>query len=83
MLIAGRERERLRLPWWSVERSWSWTLRWSIGYGFDMLLPGMWLDERQAEVTLPKPLRRYFNVHRLAGYVLLLFVVAGPAGLTD
>ena len=124
VLIAGRERQRLRLPWWSAERWWSWALRWSIGYGygsgelrvlflvfplvliggvvarygaspgpdgehlglwysFDMLLPGMWLDERHAQVALRKPFRRYFNVHRLAGYVLLLFLVAGIAGLTE
>lgn len=124
VLIAGRERERVQLPWWSIERWWSWALHWSIGYGFgsgelralflvlpllliggvlaryraprdsdderlgfwyslDMLLPGMWLNERHARVALPKPLRRYFNVHRLLGYVLLLFVVAGLAGLTQ
>ena len=124
VLIAGRERQRLRLPWWSPERWWSWVLRWSVGYGYgagelqalflvfplvllggvlvrwkappgpdgerpgfwysvDMLLPGMWLDERHPRVALPKGLRRYFNVHRLLGYVLLLFVVAGLAGLTE
>ena len=52
-------------------------------YSFDMLLPGMRLDERHAQVALRKPFRRYFNVHRLAGYVLLFFVVGGIAGLTE
>ena len=124
VLIAGRDRERLQLPWWSAERWWLWTLRWSIGYGygsgelralllvipllliggvvarryadpasdgerlrfwysFDMLLPGLWLKERHARVVLSKGLRWYFNVHRLIGFVLLLFVVAGLAGLAE
>ena len=122
VLIAGRERQRLLLPWWSPERWGLWALRWVIGYGygagelqalvfaipffvvggflarcrakpvadgkrpgfwysFDMLLPGMWLDERHAKIVLSGGARWYFNVHRLAGYVLVLFVVAGLAGL--
>ena len=122
VLIAGRERQRLQLPWWSPERWGLWALRWVIGYGygtgelqalvcaipffvfggflarcrakpgadgkrpgfwysFDMLLPGMWLDERHANIVLRRRARWYFNVHRLVGYLLVLFVVAGLAGL--
>ena len=50
-------------------------------YSFDMLLPGMWLDERHANIVLRRGARWYFNVHRLVGYLLVLFVVAGLAGL--
>ena len=124
ILIAGRERERLKLPWWSPEKWWLWGLRWIIGYGygsgelrallwaipfvvagwivawrtaapdtegrkrgfwysFDMLLPGMWLNESHAKVVLHGPAVWYFNVHRLAGYLLLLFVVSGLIGLAE
>ena len=124
VLIAGRERQRLRLPWMSLERWWLWALRWLIAYGYgagelqalfwatpfflfggvlaqrrakpdsdgnrpgfwyslDMLLPGMWLNENHPKLTLDRGARWYFNVHRLVGYVLLLFVVAGLAGLTE
>ena len=124
ILIAGRERERLQLPWWSPKRWWLWGLRWFIGYGygsgelrallwaipfvvigwimawrttapdvdgrqrgfwysFDMLLPGMWLNESHAKVELHGLAVWYFNFHRLVGYVLLLFVVAGLTGLAE
>lgn len=32
--MAGRDRHRARPPWWSPERWFLWTLRWSIGYGY-------------------------------------------------
>ena len=34
VLIAGRERKRIQLPWWSPERWWYWALHWTIGYGY-------------------------------------------------
>ena len=34
VLIAGRERQRQALPWWSPERWLLWALRWTIGYGY-------------------------------------------------
>ncbi len=52
-------------------------------YSFDMLLPGVWLNERHARVVLKGGVRHYFCFHRLAGFVLLSFVLAGLAGLTD
>ena len=124
ILIAGRERERLQLSWWSPERWGLWLLRWIIGYGygsgelqavlcaipfvvfgwivawctaapdangrrigfwysFDMLLPGMWLNESHAKVELHGCARWYFNVHRFVGYGLLIFVVTGLTGLAE
>ena len=124
VLIAGRERERMQLPWWSPEGWWLLALRLLIGYGYgagellaliwaipliwtggvvaqskgqprsnderpgfwyslDMLLPGIWLSQRHTKFELDGRARYYFYVHRLVGYVLLFFVVAGLAGLTE
>ena len=124
VLIAGRERNRLRLPWWSPKRWLLWVLRWIIGYGYgagelqalvcampfffiggivarrkgkpdsenkklgfwyslDMLLPGIWLSEGHANVVWRGWWKRYFMGHRLVGYFLLIFVLAGLAGLAE
>ena len=124
VLVAGRDRHRARLPWWSPERWFLWTLRWTIGYGYgagelcalvwafvfvfiggliarctgescpggqrlgfwysaDLLLPGVQLSPSFRECELRGWPRYYFRVHRLAGFTLLLFVVAGLTGLTD
>ena len=124
VLIAGRERKRLRLPWWSCERWWLWALRWTIRYGYgagelqallcampflvigviaarrkgksasgneklgfwyslDMLLPGIWLREGHAQVVWSGGWKHYFMFHRLVGYFLLIFVLAGLAGLAE
>ena len=123
VLIAGRERQRLALSWWSPERWFLWLLRWSIGYGYgtgelnalynavpllgigtvvarrqnatwsdgegpgfwyslDMLLPGLQLSASHAQLELSGWSRYYFHVHRLTGYTLSIFVVAGLTGLT-
>ena len=34
VLIAGRERHRTALPWWSPERWFLFVLHWTIGYGY-------------------------------------------------
>ena len=34
ILIAGRERKRRQLPWWSPKRWGLWVVRWTIGYGY-------------------------------------------------
>ena len=124
VLIAGRERQRTTLPWWSPERWFLWLLRWSIGYGYgigelnalyiavsllvigtvvarfqnatwsdgeapgfwyslDMLLPGLQLSARHAQLELSRWPRYYFHIHRFSGYTLFIFVVAGLTGLTD
>ena len=51
-------------------------------YSFDMLLPGIWLNEKHSGILLNRQARYYFYVHRLVGFVLLSFAVAGLAGLT-
>ena len=124
VLVAGRDRHRVRLPWWSPERWFLWTLRWTIGYGYgagelralvwavvlvfiggviarctgelcpdgqrlgfwysaDLLLPGVQLSPRFRECELRGWPRYYFRVHRLMGFILLLFVVAGLTGLAE
>ena len=124
VLVAGRERHRKALPWWSAERWVLCALRWTIGYGYgagelrallwalllvligtavarchgphlpdgerpgfwyslDMLLPGIQLSERHAKLKLPRCPRDYFHFHRLAGYILLFFVLVGLTGLTE
>ena len=124
VLVAGRERHRTGLPWWSPERWLLWAMRWTIGYGYgagelralawallivligtvvaryngsrwpdgdrpgfwyslDRLLPGIRLSERYADLEISGRARYYFYVHRLAGYILLFFVVAGLTGLAE
>ena len=34
VLVAGRERHRMQMPWWSPERWFLSVLRWTIGYGY-------------------------------------------------
>ena len=44
ILIAGREQERLQLPWWSPKRWGGWILRWLTGYGYGVReLQALWL----------------------------------------
>ena len=51
-------------------------------YSLDMLLPGIRLRENHYDVDLGyKWTRRYFAVHKIVGYVLVFFVLAGLAGL--
>ena len=124
VLVAGRDRHRVGLPWWSPERWFLWTLRWTIGYGYgageiyalfwavvlvfiggviarctgescpdgqrlgfwysaDSLLPGVHLSPRFRECELRGWPRYYFRVHRLMGFILILFVVAGLTGLAE
>ena len=54
-----------------------------IWYSIDMLLPGIQLGERERHGEISGGLRKYFLVHRLLGYVLLFFVIAGLTGLAE
>ena len=124
ILVAGRERKRLALPWYSPERVWLSALLWTIryGYGFgefrvlwwaltfvvigtvvahlggktgptgerpgfwysvDMFLPGIQLGAGRGKIEMAGLAKHYFHVHRLVGYVLFLFVVAGVTGLAE
>ncbi len=53
----------------------------------DQLLPIIEIDERHKDLfksnDLPKPALAYFYFHKLAGYVLASFLIAGLAGLTQ
>ena len=53
-------------------------------YSLDMLLPIIRLREKHYEVDLSnKCARRYFYCHKLIGYLLVFFVIAGLTGLTE
>jgi hypothetical protein len=51
-------------------------------YSFDTLLPVMRLRERHYQVDLVSWARYYFYFHRIMGWVLASFLVAGLSGLT-
>jgi hypothetical protein len=53
-----------------------------IAYSFDMLLPIIRLRERHYQIDLESWPRYYFYVHKVMGYVLASFLIAGLAGLT-
>jgi len=53
-----------------------------LAYSFDMLLPVVRLREKHYSIDLAGPARYYFYVHRIMGWVLASFLVAGLSGLT-
>ena len=53
-----------------------------IAYSFDMLLPIIRLRERHYQIDLEGWPRCYFYVHKIMGYVLASFLIAGLTGLT-
>jgi hypothetical protein len=55
---------------------------YGIAYSFDTLLPLVRLRERHYQIDLKPPARYYFYVHRIMGYVLASFLIAGLSGLT-
>jgi len=55
---------------------------YGIAYSFDMLLPIVKLRELHYTVDLQGWVRYYFYVHKLMGYVLASFLIAGLSGLT-
>lgn len=52
-------------------------------YSFDMLLPLIHLRPKNEEIELPDWHRRYFYFHKLIGWLLLSFILAGLAGITQ
>ena len=53
-------------------------------FSLDMLLPIIQLRKRHYEVDLSnRGVRYYFYVHKLIGYLLVFFVIAGLTGLTE
>ncbi len=55
---------------------------YGIAYSFDMLLPLVKLRENHYSIDLKGCARYYFYFHKLAGYVLASFLIAGLSGLT-
>jgi hypothetical protein len=55
---------------------------YGIAYSFDMLLPIIRLREEHYKMDLAGWTRYYFYGHKIAGYVLASFLIAGIAGLT-
>jgi hypothetical protein len=51
-------------------------------YSFDMALPLIELNDRHKAVKLTGGVLAYFYFHKLAGFVLMSFLVAGLSGLT-
>jgi hypothetical protein len=51
-------------------------------YSFDMLLPIIRLRDKHYEIDLQGPARYYFYAHKILGWVLASFLIAGLSGLT-
>jgi len=55
---------------------------YGIAFSFDMLLPVIKLREYHYKVDLKGWVRYYFYFHKLMGYILASFLIAGLSGLT-
>jgi len=55
---------------------------YGVVYSFDMLIPVIKLRDAHYHIELFGPARYYFYLHKLAGYLLASFLVAGFSGLT-
>jgi hypothetical protein len=54
---------------------------WGLWYSLDMLLPIIELDKSHYDIELDGWVKEYFYVHKIFGYVLALFLIAGLSGL--
>ncbi len=52
-------------------------------YSFDMLLPIIKLRSKHDRLDLPCPQRLYFYFHQMTGWLLVSFILAGLAGITQ
>jgi hypothetical protein len=59
-----------------------YNLFYGLFYSFDLLLPIIRLREKHYQIDLRGWVRYYFYVHRIMGYVLVSFLIAGISGLT-
>lgn len=55
---------------------------WGLSYSFDVLLPVIRLRDSHYQIDIPSNWRYYFYFHRIMGWVLASFLVAGLSGLT-
>ncbi len=54
----------------------------SVLYGLDMFLPLLQFRRRHFEIDLKSRVRYYFYLHRIAGWIIGSFIIAGLAGFT-
>lgn len=54
----------------------------AVVYSLDMLLPIVELEKAHANIVLDGLAPYYFYFHKIMGYVLASFLIAGLAGLT-
>jgi len=55
---------------------------YGVSYSFDLLLPIIRLREQHYCIDLAGWARYYFYIHKIMGWVLASFLVAGLSGLT-
>jgi len=55
---------------------------YGIAYSIDMLLPIIKLRDKHYEINLKSWARYYFYFHKIMGYILASFLIAGLSGLT-
>jgi hypothetical protein len=55
---------------------------YGLAYSFDILLPIIRLRDKHYGIDLETWARYYFYVHRIMGFLLASFLIAGVAGLT-
>lgn len=60
----------------------TWCFFWCLFYSFDILLPIIKLDERHYKIDLEGCAKYYFYAHKIFGFILASFFVAGISGLT-
>jgi hypothetical protein len=53
-----------------------------IAFSFDMLVPLIKLDESHYKIKLTGNVQYYFYVHKIVGFLLASFIIAGISGLT-
>lgn len=75
-LIAG-----VLVMWLSGEGTRNNISKYGVAYSFDMLLPVIKLREKHDEIDLEGWPRYYFYVHKIMGFVLASFLIAGLSGL--
>jgi hypothetical protein len=55
---------------------------YGLAYSFDTLLPLIKLRDRHYHIDIAGPARYYFYLHKLAGWILGIFIIGGLSGLT-
>ena len=55
---------------------------YGLAYSFDILLPIIRLRDKHYAIDLTTWARYYFYVHRIMGFLLASFLIAGISGLT-